>query len=114
MVKHLLDSCYHNAPNGLPGNDDAGTLSAWALFSMMGLYPDTPGEPSFTLTTPQFKRISITVPQGVITLTTDSAPEVTPFIESVTLGTKKLKTLRISHQDLLRHQQLNFKLKMAQ
>ena len=113
IVKQLLDSCYHNAPNGLPGNDDAGTLSAWALFSMMGLYPDTPGEPSFTLTTPQFKRINITVPQGVITLTTDSDPETSPFIESVTLGAKKLKTLRITHQDLLRHRHLNFKLRIA-
>lgn len=111
IVNHLLDSCYHNAPNGLPGNDDAGTLSAWALFSMMGLYPDTPAEPTFTLTTPQFKHISITTPSGIITLTTDKNPEEAPLIESVMLDTKKLQTLRVNHHDLLRFKHLDFKLK---
>ena len=111
IVNHLLDSCYHNAPNGLPGNDDAGTLSAWALFSMMGLYPDTPAEPTFTLTTPQFKHISITTPSGIITLTTDKNPEEAPLIESVMLDTKKLRTLRVNHHDLLRFKRLDFKLK---
>ena len=30
-------------PGGLPGNDDAGTLSSWLVFAMMGIYPDCPG-----------------------------------------------------------------------
>jgi predicted alpha-1,2-mannosidase len=110
MVKHLLDSCYHNAPNGLPGNDDAGTLSAWALFSMMGLYPDTPGDPSFTLTTPQFKRIIIHTPNGDLTITTDKEASEAPFVKSVSLGEKTLNGMRISHQELLKKGILKFKL----
>jgi putative alpha-1,2-mannosidase len=38
-VRGLLRDYYHNAPNGLPGNDDTGTMSAWAVFAMMGFYP---------------------------------------------------------------------------
>ena len=59
IVSELLDKHYTTAPAGLPGNDDTGTMSAWAVFSMMGFYPDCPGDPSYTLTTPRFDRIEI-------------------------------------------------------
>ena len=61
IVSELLDKHYTTAPAGLPGNDDTGTMSAWAVFSMMGFYPDCPGDPSYTLTTPRFDRIEITL-----------------------------------------------------
>ena len=54
IVSQLLDKYYTLEPDGLPGNDDTGTMSAWAVFSMMGLYPDCPGEPYYTLTRPAF------------------------------------------------------------
>lgn len=55
-ARWALDKYFRNAPDGLPGNDDTGTLSAWALFTMMGFYPDVPGDPTWTLTAPVFKR----------------------------------------------------------
>jgi len=33
------DARYANAPDGLAGNDDAGTLAAWYVFSTLGFYP---------------------------------------------------------------------------
>lgn len=42
-----------------PGNDDTGTMSAWAIFSMIGLYPDCPGMPDYMLTTPTFDKVTI-------------------------------------------------------
>ena len=61
IVSELLDKHYTTAPAGLPGNDDTGTMSAWAVFSMMGFYPDCPGDPSYTLTMPRFDRVEITL-----------------------------------------------------
>ena len=58
-VSDLLDRYYTTRPGGIPGNDDTGTMSAWAVFSMMGFYPDCPGDPSYTLTIPKFDRIEI-------------------------------------------------------
>ena len=58
-VSALLEKYYTTRPDGIPGNDDTGTMSAWAVFSMMGLYPDCPGEAAYTLTTPVFDRIEI-------------------------------------------------------
>ncbi len=58
-VRRLIRQHYFNAPAGLPGNDDTGTLSAWLLFSMMGLYPDCPGNMDFALTSPVFDEVTI-------------------------------------------------------
>ena len=58
-VRSLLDRYYRDAPDGIPGNDDTGTMSAWAVFSMIGFYPDCPGVPEYTLTLPVFDRVEI-------------------------------------------------------
>ena len=58
-INALLDRWYTVRPDGIPGNDDTGTMSAWAVFTMMGFYPDCPGEPAYTLTRPVFDRIEI-------------------------------------------------------
>ena len=58
-VDKILSTYYTTAPDGLPGNDDTGTMSAWAVFSMMGLYPDCPGEAAYTLTRPAFDKVVI-------------------------------------------------------
>ncbi len=103
LVKELLDKYFTNSPGGLPGNDDAGTMSAWAIFSMMGFYPDCPGVPNYTLTTPTFDKVTLH-------LSPDYYPNETVVIEknkqgtsiqSVYLDRKRFKGYRISHQDLI-------------
>ena len=58
-VSELIEQHYKNEPAGLPGNDDAGTLSAWLVFSMMGFYPTAPGIMDYALFTPMLDTISI-------------------------------------------------------
>ncbi|MBQ2878222.1 MAG: GH92 family glycosyl hydrolase [Bacteroidaceae bacterium] len=110
-VKMLLDSCFKATPDGIPGNDDTGTMSAWAIFSMMGLYPDTPSEPYYTLTTPVFDKIEIQTEKGVITIKTERPDSNSHYIESMTLGGSPLKKYRISHEELMNKRNLTFKLK---
>ena len=59
LVKELLAKYFTTKPDGIPGNDDTGTMSAWAIFSMMGFYPDCPGVPEYTLTTPTFDKVTV-------------------------------------------------------
>lgn len=59
LVKELVKKHFKNTPDGLPGNDDTGTMSAWVVFSMMGFYPIVPGEPVYTITKPLFDKITI-------------------------------------------------------
>ena len=46
-------------PTEFPAMIDTGTMSAWAIFNMMGFYPDCPGEPAYTLSTPVFDKVTI-------------------------------------------------------
>ena len=108
LIKELLDNNYTATPDGLPGNDDTGTMSTWALFSMMGIYPDCPGEPYYTITTPRFKRVEIDTAYGTIVITTEGEGN---YINSMTLGGKSLSKYRISHDELMKHKELNIKLK---
>ncbi len=54
---------YKNAPDGLPGNDDGGTLSAWYLFSALGLYPIA-GDDRYIIGSPLFERVRVTSQGG--------------------------------------------------
>ena len=99
-VRRLLDTHYLNAPHGIPGNDDTGTLSAWAVFSMMGLYPDCPATPYYTLTTPTFDKVSISTPQGTTTLLTHRPDSTCHYIDRISLNGKR-SGYRISHHDLM-------------
>lgn len=40
-------------------DDDAGTMSAWYIWAMLGLYPITPGDPRYVVTTPMARNIRI-------------------------------------------------------
>jgi len=50
---------YRTAPDGYPGNDDLGTLSAWYVFGALGLYPEVPGVGLLTIGSPLFRRASV-------------------------------------------------------
>ena len=108
LVKELLNANYTTSPDGLPGNDDTGTMSTWAVFSMMGIYPDCPGEPYYTITTPRFERVEVETMHGTIVITTEGEGD---YIESMTLGDKPLNSYRISHDELMKSKRLNIKLK---
>ena len=108
LVKQLLDENYSTTPDGLPGNDDTGTMSAWAVFSMMGLYPDCPGEPYYTLTTPRFERVEIDTDHGTLTITSEGEGD---YISGVVLGGKQVNKYRISHDELMKSKELKIILK---
>ena len=109
-VKRLLDTHYKNTPDGIPGNDDTGTMSAWAVFSMMGLYPDCPGVPYYTLTTPVFDEISIHTPQFETTILTHRQDTACHYIEHITLNGKK-NGYRIKHHELTSSCTIDYHLK---
>ena len=114
-VNRLLAEHFTTAPDGIPGNDDTGTMSAWAVFSMMGFYPDCPGEPYYTLTSPVFDRVTVMLdrkyyPAGELVIETKRPDSGAVYIRSMTLGGKPLKRYRIGHDELLRGGRLTFEL----
>lgn len=97
-VSALLERYYRNAPDGIPGNDDTGTMSAWAVFSMMGFYPDCPAQPYYTLTTPAFDKVELDLGEG---RTLEIVREGTGrYIRSVSVDGVPFKGMRISHDKI--------------
>ncbi|MCL6274654.1 GH92 family glycosyl hydrolase [Muricauda sp. 2012CJ35-5] len=111
-VSELLSTYFKNAPDGLPGNDDTGTMSAWAVFSMIGIYPVSPGEPVYTLTTPLFDKVRIKLNDeyyngGVLEISKSSGKTRS----GIFVDGNKLKSQFISHKDLIDTQTLSFVVK---
>lgn len=61
LVYQIMNENFGTDHNGLPGNDDCGTISAWFIFSAMGFYPDCPAEDYYTLGYPLFDKITISL-----------------------------------------------------
>ncbi len=111
-IHELLAKHYHNAPNGIPGNEDTGTMSAWVIFNMLGFYPDCPGEPAYTITSPIFDKAILHLDEkvwGRDRLVIESTPlQESPLLKEVWAGDKRLKSYRISHEQLLKAGNLRF------
>ena len=113
LVSELLKSGYHNAPNGVPGNEDTGTMSTWAIFSMLGFYPACPGDVNFVLTSPTFDKVTIQLdkryyPKGELIIESKHEKPEDIYIQEVTAGDKKLKGFTISHEELVNAGTLRF------
>ena len=63
-VVRAAQTLFTNAPNGVTGNDDLGTMSAWYLFGAMGLYPAMPGTGQLLVGVPRFEAVEIDLGQG--------------------------------------------------
>lgn len=114
LVKKLLARYFTDKPNGIPGNDDTGTMSAWAIFSMMGFYPDCPGTPDYTLTTPTFDRITVRLDSRYYKkdkLVIRKSSSASDYIQNVKLDGKKHDGFRITHEDLSQTGELLFEMK---
>ncbi|MFE4214070.1 GH92 family glycosyl hydrolase [Streptomyces sp. NPDC056844] len=83
-VREIVDTVYGTGPRGLPGNDDLGTMSAWYVFSALGLYPQTPGSASMLLGAPLFPSAVLDRPQGGdIRISAPEADATHPYIDAV-------------------------------
>ncbi|WP_436394242.1 GH92 family glycosyl hydrolase [Amycolatopsis sp. MEPSY49] len=63
-VVRAAHTLFTNAPNGVTGNDDLGTMSAWYVFSALGLYPAVPGTGNFVLNAPRFAKSVLHLENG--------------------------------------------------
>lgn len=113
LVGELLDKHFTDKPDGIPGNDDTGTMSAWAIFSMMGLYPDIPGDPGYTLTTPAFDKVTVKLNPKYynadkLVIEVENPESKSPYIDKIKLGDREVKGYRVNHSDITSGKPLRF------
>ncbi|GAB2459999.1 GH92 family glycosyl hydrolase [Nocardioides hungaricus] len=74
VVDRARAELWSAGPDGLPGNDDLGSLSSWYVWTSLGLYPLTPGTPNLAVGTPVFDTITVRPRGGPATRIVRSGP----------------------------------------
>ncbi|KAA6301218.1 MAG: hypothetical protein EZS26_002607 [Candidatus Ordinivivax streblomastigis] len=111
-VAQILTELYNTSFSGYAGNDDCGEMSAWYVFSAMGIYPVNPTSGRYDFGTPLLDKSEIQLPNGKTF--TILAPKKSPqeiYIQSVKLNGKPYTKQYITHEDILAGGTLEFKMK---
>jgi predicted alpha-1,2-mannosidase len=112
-VREIVNNNFGIGDDGLPGNDDCGTMSTWLMFSMMGFYPTCPGDMTYQLAAPVFDKITIHLDTDYYTgktfvIETENARKENCYIKSMLLNGKPHKQFNIRHEDITKGGRLHF------
>jgi predicted alpha-1,2-mannosidase len=102
---------YSIGPGGLSGNEDAGQMSAWLVFSMMGFYPVCPASNQYVITTPAFDEIKISLPDGEYFLISSINRENNnKYIRVITKDGGRFNNWFITHEEIVKGSRFTFQL----
>lgn len=97
----ILREMYHNAPDGLSGNEDCGQMSSWYVLSAMGLYQIAPGHPWYDFGRPIMDEVIIQLnnKRKLIIKALNNSIE-NKYIQSIKWNGAALNTNGIAHSTL--------------
>ena len=98
-VDWVIGESYGTGTDGLPGNDDGGTMSAWLLFAGAGLYPVS-GTDRYIVSVPRYRRMVLKRSGGDLVIETNRAPEPGLTVASIQLDGQPLSSTTVSHDQL--------------
>lgn len=107
-IRYLLNRWFTDQSLGMAGDDDGGAMSAFYVFSAMGFYPVTPGLPVFTIGSPLFQKVAISLPGNKkFIITAANSSDVNKYIQSATLNGKVLNSPWITYKQIMAGATLN-------
>jgi predicted alpha-1,2-mannosidase len=110
-VHQIMSTLYKDGIDGLPGNDDAGQMSAWYVLSAMGFYQVTPGIPRYAIGTPTFDHLTLHLPSGrSLKIEAPGAEGGKFYVRSVRLNGVRLNRTWITHSEILAGGALDFEM----
>ncbi|UKM64520.1 GH92 family glycosyl hydrolase [Flavobacteriaceae bacterium GSB9] len=108
-VRQILNTQYNTTPNGLSGNEDCGQMSAWYVFSSMGLYPMNPASTEYEIGSPIFEKTTINLPNGkTFVIEAENVSNINIYIQSAYLDEKEFNKTNISHKQITQGGTLHF------
>ena len=105
LIPKYIRAEYHTGDGGIPGNDDAGTLSAFYIYGMLGFYPVNPASNIYEMSVPMVKSAKIHLPNGN-KFNIKQAPEgkVEPLLNG-----EPLNRFNLTHDELMGGGKLTFR-----
>jgi predicted alpha-1,2-mannosidase len=108
-VRQIAVAEYAGQPVGLDGDDDCGQMSAWYLFTALGIYPVNPASGDYMIGSPLFSRMSLQMANGKrFTVIADNNSSANVYIQSATLNGKPLAKPVIRYEDMMAGATLHF------
>jgi hypothetical protein len=108
-VRTIMKSHYKNSPDGLPGNDDLGSMSSWYVFSAMGFFPVCPGRPLYDIGSPVFNKVTLHLANGKsLIIKSENNGEGNWYVRSMALDGKDYNKLWITHSSLTGGSEIEF------
>lgn len=108
-IHHILNTEYNDTPGGLSGNDDAGQMSAWYVFSAIGFYPVCPSTPYYYIGTPSFDKVTFNLENGKkFEILAHGVGDKAFYIQKTLLNGKPMSGYQLSHDDILKGGNLEF------
>ncbi|AGZ41380.1 GH92 family glycosyl hydrolase [Actinoplanes friuliensis] len=83
---------FTTGPDGMTGNDDLGTMSAWYVLSSLGIYPTMSGAGFLALSSPQFPSATVRIGAyadrqgGTLTITAPDVTDSNRYVRQVRLN----------------------------
>ena len=101
-VRMIMDTMYDSSVEGLCGNDDAGQMSAWYVFSSLGFYPVTPGSEDYAIGSPLITEATIHLNNGkTLHIKATNQSEKNIYVKSVTFNGKLIENNTLQHNTLV-------------
>ncbi|KXU16430.1 Alpha-1,2-mannosidase [Streptococcus oralis] len=110
LIKTLRQKAFHPSWKAYPGDEDNGSLSAWYIWSCLGLYPTCPGKAHYDLGIPHFDhlRIYLADRDKWLDITAQHNYDHFYFVKDCQVDGQSIQ--QIQHEDLLDAGQVNFNL----
>lgn len=102
VVRQIMHDLYKTTPDGLAGNEDAGQMSAWYLFSALGFYPVNPASGEYVLGSPEVSQATIQLENGnTFRVVAQNQSEQNVYVRRVLLNGKPLERFHITHSEIM-------------
>lgn len=102
LVNRIMHEMYNNSSSGYAGNDDCGEMSSWYIFSALGFYPVNPASGEYAIGTPAVDSAVINLENGKkFEISVKRRTPTDIYIKKITLNGKPLKSLTLSHSDIM-------------
>ncbi len=102
-IRQMLRTWFRNDLMGVPGDEDGGGLTSFVVFSSVGLYPVTPGDPVYTIGSPLFEESELHLSNGkTFKVIAHNVSDDNKYIQSAALNGKPLNNPWISHETVMK------------
>jgi predicted alpha-1,2-mannosidase len=110
-VRYIINELYTDKPDGLAGNEDCGQMSSWYILSSLGFYPVNPSNGVYVFGSPVFDNAKIELGNNKsFSVKTVNNSQKNIYIQSVKLNGVDYKNAYITHKDIIKGGEIEFKM----